>query len=80
MSFTGLGAHNLVRELAVLAVSAGSACSSADTEPSAVLKALGVPDDLAAASLRIGLGRFTTREEVDFAAERIISTVRRLRG
>lgn len=79
VSFAGLKAHRLLGALTVLAVSSSSACSSTETLPSRTLAAIGVPDDLAAASLRIGLGRFTTEEEVDFAAEKIISAVRKLR-
>jgi cysteine desulfurase len=52
-----------------LALSSGSASTSAEIEPSYVLRALGLPDDSAAASIRVGLGRFTTEKEVDFAAE-----------
>ena len=80
VSFEGVRAHSLLGALTVLAVSSGSACSSTETQPSAVLTAIGVPAALAAASLRIGLGRFTTREEVDFAAVTIIEAVTRLRG
>jgi len=70
----------LLGSLTVLAVSSSSACSSSDSKPSAILEAIGVPEDLASASLRIGLGRFTTGEEVDFAAEKIIEVVHQLRG
>mgnify|MGYP002628731147 CR=1 FL=1 len=62
-----------------LAVSSGSACTSASLEPSHVLRAMGVGDDLAHSSIRFGIGRNTTEEEVDFAADRIIETVKRLR-
>jgi cysteine desulfurase len=79
LSFTGVRAHRLLSALTVLAVSSSSACSSAESEPSPVLAALGVPDDLARASLRIGLGRGTTTAEVDFAATKIVAAVRRLR-
>jgi cysteine desulfurase len=63
-----------------LAVSSGSACTSASLEPSYVLHALGIREDLAHTSLRIGIGRFTTEEEVDYAAELIIKAVKRLRN
>ena len=63
-----------------VALSSGSACTSASMEPSYVLKALGVDDDLAHSSLRLGLGRWTTEEEVDYAIGRIGETVTRLRS
>src|SRR5688572_22864261 len=63
----------------VAAVSSGSACTSASLEPSHVLRAMAVGDELAHSSIRFGIGRFTTREELDFVAERVISAVRRLR-
>jgi len=62
-----------------IAVSSGSACTSATLEPSYVLKALGVGDELAHTSIRFGLGRFNTAEEVDYVAERVVAEVRRLR-
>ncbi len=62
-----------------IAVSSGSACTSASLEPSYVLKALGVGEDLAHTSIRFGFGRFTTEEEVDYVAEKMIHVVRRLR-
>jgi len=65
--------------LPAIAVSSGSACTSATLEPSYVLKALGVGDELAHTSIRFGLGRFNTEEEVDYVAERVISEVKRLR-
>ena len=79
VSFEGVAAHRLLGSLTVLAVSSSSACSSSDSRPSAILEAIGVPANLASASLRIGLGRFTTAEEVDFAAKKIIEVVRQLR-
>lgn len=63
-----------------LAVSSGSACTSASLEPSYVLRALGVEEELAHTSLRIGMGRFTTEAEVDYAVDRIVGEVRRLRA
>jgi cysteine desulfurase len=62
-----------------LAVSSGSACTSESVEPSYVLMALGLSDELATASIRIGLGRFTTEHEIDFAAGTIAAEVERLR-
>jgi cysteine desulfurase len=62
-----------------IAVSSGSACTSATLEPSYVLKALGVGDDLAHTSIRFGLGRFNTVEDVDYVVERVVHEVRRLR-
>jgi cysteine desulfurase len=63
----------------VLAVSSGSACTSADPEPSHVLRALGLSDDAVRSSVRFGLGRFTTEADIEFALEEITSTVTRLR-
>jgi cysteine desulfurase len=65
--------------LAPIAVSSGSACTSATLEPSYVLKALGVGDDLAHTSIRFGIGRFNTEEDVDYVLDRVVSEVRRLR-
>jgi cysteine desulfurase len=63
----------------IVAVSSGSACSSASTRPSHVLVALGHSEALAYSSLRIGLGRFTTPEEIDLAGDRIVDTIKSLR-
>lgn len=70
----------LLRELPELSISLGSACTSAAVEPSYVLRAMGVPDAVANASIRIGLGRFTTEAEIDFAGESLLGAIRRLRA
>lgn len=62
-----------------LAVSSGSACTSASLEPSYVLRAIGLNDELAHSSLRISIGRFTTEEEIDYAVEKIHEAVAKLR-
>ena len=79
MSFPGLTAPELIEACPSVAMSTGSACTSATVEPSYVLRALGLSDDLANASIRLGLGRFTTAAEVDFAADALADTASRLR-
>ncbi|MFN3385699.1 MAG: IscS subfamily cysteine desulfurase [Candidatus Thermochlorobacter sp.] len=79
MSFAYVEGEGLLMGLKGLAVSSGSACTSASLEPSHVLKALGVGDELAHSSIRYGLGRFTTEEEVDYAAKITVEAVNRLR-
>ncbi len=79
VSFDGVEGEALLASLKDVAVSSGSACTSAALEPSHVLAAIGVPAPLAYASLRFGLGRWTTEEEVDFAVEATASAVARLR-
>ena len=79
ISFAYVEGESLLMGINDIAVSSGSACTSATLEPSYVLKALGVGDDLAHTSIRFGLGRFTTESEVDYAAERVIDVVRKLR-
>ena len=79
MSFAYVEGESLLMGINDIAVSSGSACTSATLEPSYVLKALGVGDDLAHTSIRFGLGRFNTEEEVDYVAARIIEVVRKLR-
>lgn len=78
-SFAGVDGEALMMSMRDLAVSSGSACTSANPEPSHVLRALGVSAELSRASLRFGLGRFNTQAEVDVAAGLLIETVRRLR-
>jgi cysteine desulfurase len=79
MSFAYVEGESLLMGISDVAVSSGSACTSATLEPSYVLKALGAGDDLAHSSIRFGLGRFNTEEEVDYVAGRVIETVRKLR-
>jgi len=79
LSFAGVDGAALLASLSGLAVSSGSACTSADPKPSHVLLAMGVPPHLAAASLRFSLGRPTTAAEVDAAADLVVREVRRLR-
>ena len=79
VAFADVDGETLLLALDDIAVSTGSACTSATVEPSYVLRAMGVPDDLAASSLRLTLGRFTTAEEVDFAARRLVDVVGALR-
>lgn len=79
LSFGYVEGESLMMGVSELAVSSGSACTSASLEPSYVLRALGVGDDLAHSSIRFGMGRFTTAEEIDFTAEKIITAVKRLR-
>jgi cysteine desulfurase len=80
LSFAHVDGEALLMALKDVAVSSGSACTSASVEPSYVLRALGVPDELARGSLRFGLGRFTTAEEVDYAAGAVVAAVQRLRA
>ncbi|MFM2094987.1 MAG: Cysteine desulfurase [Planctomycetota bacterium] len=79
-SFAGVDGEALMMSMRDLAVSSGSACTSTNPEPSHVLRALGIRDDLVRASLRFGLGRFSTADEVERAAEMVGSSVRRLRA
>ncbi|WP_309707841.1 IscS subfamily cysteine desulfurase [Armatimonas sp.] len=79
ISFEFVEGESLLMGLKDVALSSGSACTSASLEPSYVLKAMGLGDELAHSSLRFGLGRFTTEEEVDWVARKVISEVSRLR-
>ncbi len=79
ISFAFVEGESLLMGINDVAVSSGSACTSATLEPSYVLKALGAGDDIAHSSIRFGLGRFTTEEEVDYVAEKVIDVVRKLR-
>jgi cysteine desulfurase len=80
VSFSHVEGESLMMGLREIAVSSGSACSSATLEPSYVLRAIGVNDELAHSSIRFGLGRFNTEEEIDTAAARVVAEVRRLRA
>jgi cysteine desulfurase len=79
VSFAFVEGESLMMGMKELAVSSGSACTSASLEPSYVLKHIGVGEDLAHTSIRFGLGRFTTQEEVDFATRKVVETVKKLR-
>jgi cysteine desulfurase len=79
LSFAGVDGEALMMAMRDVAVSSGAACTSANPEPSHVLRAMGLTEELARASLRFGLGRFTTLEEVDFAIEAVAGAVARLR-
>lgn len=80
LSFAHVQGEALLMSLKDVALSSGSACTSANPEPSYVLKALGVGDDLAHSSIRFGLGRFTTEEEVDYVSNEVARVVNRLRA
>ncbi|MGD9645662.1 MAG: cysteine desulfurase family protein, partial [Pirellulales bacterium] len=79
VSFAHVDGEALMMNMQSVAVSSGSACTSANPEPSHVLRALGLDDDATRASLRYGIGRFNTREEIDYAIEATAETVTRLR-
>ena len=79
ISFAYVEGEGLMMGIKNVAVSSGSACTSASLEPSYVLRALGVGDELAHSSLRFGIGRFNTEEEVDFVAQTVVKEVQRLR-
>jgi len=79
ISFAYVEGESLLMGINEIAVSSGSACTSATLEPSYVLKALGVGDEIAHSSIRFGIGRFNTVDDVDYVAERLISVVRKLR-
>jgi len=79
ISFAYVEGESLLMGINDIAVSSGSACTSATLEPSYVLKALGAGDDLAHSSIRFGLGRFNTEEEVDYVADKVIDVVKKLR-
>jgi cysteine desulfurase len=80
LSFAYVQGDALMMNLREVALSSGSACTSAESEPSYVLRAIGRSDDLAHGSLRFGLGRFTTEEEVDYVGDAVVRAVRHLRS
>jgi cysteine desulfurase len=79
VSFAYVEGESLLMGINDVAVSSGSACTSASLEPSYVLKALGTGDELAHSSIRFGIGRFNTEEEVDYVADKLVGVVRKLR-
>jgi cysteine desulfurase len=79
MSFAYVEGESLLMGINDIAVSSGSACTSATLEPSYVLKALGLGDDIAHSSIRFGIGRFNTEEEIDYVADKLIDVVKKLR-
>ena len=79
ISFSCVEGESLIMAIKECAVSSGSACTSASLEPSYVLRAIGVEEDMAHTSLRIGFGRFTTEEEVDYMVDLLSKEVTRLR-
>jgi cysteine desulfurase len=79
LSFAYVDGEALLMSMGRLAVSSGAACTSANPEPSHVLRALGISEDLTRSSLRFGLGRFNTEGEVDQAIELVVEAVTRLR-
>ena len=79
LSFPGIEAPSLIEACPAIAISTGSACTSAKVEPSYVLRALGLPDPVANSAIRIGIGRFNTAAEVDFAVDALAAAAARLR-
>ena len=79
LSFSFVEGESLLMGISDVAVSSGSACTSASLEPSHVLRAMDVGDELAHSSIRFGIGRFTTKEEIDYACDQVIEAVKRLR-
>src|SRR5499433_1658492 len=79
MSFLYVEGESLLMGINDIAVSSGSACTSATLEPSYVLKSLGLGDDVAHSSIRFGIGRFTTQAEIDYVADKVVDTVKKLR-
>jgi len=80
VSFAGVDGESLLLSLPEIAVSSGSACNSATMAPSYVLKAVGLNDELAHASIRFSIGRFSTEEEIDHAVQHVSTAIKRLKG
>ncbi len=80
LSFKYVEGESLMMGMSDVAVSSGSACTSASLEPSYVLRAIGVPDELAHCSIRFSVGRFNTEAEIDFAVEKVVAAVKKLRA
>ena len=79
LSFAFVEGESIMMKMKDIAVSSGSACTSASLDVSFVLKAMGVPDDLAHSSIRFSLGRFTTPGDIDYAVDHVVSAVEQLR-
>lgn len=79
LSFAGVEGESIILAIKELAVSSGSACTSASLEPSYVLRAMGVDEELAHTSIRFGIGRFTTEQEVDYAIDLLVKKINKLR-
>jgi cysteine desulfurase len=79
LSFAYIEGESMILAVKELAVSSGSACTSSSLEPSYVVRALGVDEELAHTSIRFGIGRFTTEEEIDYAVEVITRSINKLR-
>jgi cysteine desulfurase len=79
LSFPGIDAPGLIEACPSIAISTGSACTSAKVEPSYVLRALGLPDAVANSAIRIGLGRYNNAAEADFAVDALAAAAARLR-
>ena len=79
LSFPGLDSEAIMDAIPDIAISSGSACTSTSIEPSYVIRALGLSEEIARGSLRFGIGRFTTEAEIDYSIDRITDTVLTLR-
>jgi cysteine desulfurase len=79
ISFAGVDGEELMTAIDDVAVSSGAACTSAHIEPSYVLKALGISDELAQASIRFGIGRFNTQAEIDYVANKVVHIAQQLK-